>query len=219
MLNYVHAIVNVIRYLKWDRFHLLTHSLGGQIGVLFNAVLPQYVEKFIIIDHIAPSYVTDKYVVDHLRNKFTEFVKMDARLRKGTPPLYTYQETLDKLTNRDSVLTNEAAEIVLKRSLRKIGDKYTFCMDQRIKLHSFPSLTNTVWNNILSSINCPVLFIFSSERYSLYEAAFSDSFECIKKKSNVTIKTAPGNHDLHQNHPENVAPLIDEFFSKERSKL
>lgn len=219
MLDYVHTIIIVVKHLQWQHFYLLTHSLGGQIGSLFTAIFPQYIDKFIVIDHIAPSYVADEDVVDHLRKKYKEFIRMQERLQKGKPPVYSYQVALDKLTNRDSVLTNEAAEIVLKRSLQKLDGGYTFRMDQRLKLHSFPSLTNTVWNNILRSLKCPMLYIYSTERYHVYEQMFHESFECIKKKPNVTIKLAHGNHDLHQNHPERVAPLVDEFFAKENCKL
>lgn len=219
MINYVVAIVDVIKYLKWNRFHLLTHSLGGQIGMFLNALVPHVVEKFIVIDHIAPSYVDDKNALELFRQNLNDFIKMDEKLKKGKPPVYSYQIALEKLTNRDSVLTDDAAKIILERSLKKIDGGVTFCMDQRIKLSSYPDLTENLWNNVLRLLNCPTLYIFSSERILIYETVFRSSFKLIKQKPNVTIKAAEGNHDLHQNHPERIAPLVDEFFSKERSKL
>ncbi|XP_065207816.1 serine hydrolase-like protein isoform X2 [Planococcus citri] len=219
MINYVVAIVDVIKHLKWQRFHLLTHSLGGQIGMFLNALVPHLIDKFIVIDHIAPSYTEDESAVDYFKQNLDDFFKMEEKMKHGKPPVYSYQVALEKLTNRESVLTNDAAKIILERSLKKIDGGFTFCMDQRIKLHSFPSLTVTMWNNVLRKLNCPTLYIFSSERLSVYEIMFHSSFKLIKQKPNVTIKTAHGNHDLHQNHPERIAPLIDEFFSKERSKL
>lgn len=218
-LNYVISFVNVLEYLKWSKLYLLGHSLGGQLGLFFTAIFPQYVEKLIILDHVAPDYVHEDDVVDNLRRELSLFLKINARVRDGKAPVYTYQQALNKLTNRDNSLTTEAAKIVAQRSLIAAENGYMFCMDQRIKHNPFPSLTTGVMLDVMKHVACPVAFIFSSFRYDLYGQIYHECMELVKEKPNAFIKLVTGNHDVHQNHPERVVPLIDEFFFNERSKL
>lgn len=164
-------------------------------------------------------YVDDNQLVINLRKEFDDFVKLQNRLQNGTPPIYTYNEVLEKLINRESALSTEAAKIVLKRSLLEKENGYSFCMDQRIKTCLFPSITSYLVKDVVCNVNCPTLFLFSTERMKFYEKSYNDIFTLMKKKSNIIIKVVPGNHDVHQNHPERVVKLIEEFIIYENCKL
>ena len=217
-LNDIIAIVCVLRHVQWKRALVLGHSMGGQIGFFLTATFPEYVEKLIVIDHIFPTN-GEPSATKFIRAHVNGFLALHNRLKTGQEPVYTYQEALEKLTNRTSVLTREAAEIVLKRSLKTLPNGFTFRMDQRLKLNSIPLLTKEHTLDLLSNIQCPVLCIFSSERFEIYETIFADAFAVLRNKSNYLEKVVNGNHDFHQNHPERVVRLISDFFANEKCKL
>lgn len=218
-LNFVLAIAYVVKELSWHKFLYLSHSLGGQIGAFFSALFPHNIEKLVIIDHIIPRIFSSEELTSSISSYIKSFMILENRLKHGVPPTYSYDELVQKLTNRDSVLTTEAAKIVLERSLLETPNGYTFCMDQRMKLQFFPTLTMELAKEVYKNIKCPTLILLSSARASTYRGIFKEIFEIIDKKANITVKVVPGNHDLHQNHPERVSKLIDDFFSSEPCKL
>lgn len=218
-LNFVLAIAYVVQELSWPKFYYLSHSLGGQIGAFFAALFPQRIEKLVIIDHVMPRISAHNEITRAISDYIRSFMALEKRIRNGKPPTYTYDELLQKLTNRDSVLTTEAAKIVLERSLLETPNGYTFCMDQRMKLTFFPTLTEELAKEVYQNIKCPTLILLSSARAASYREIFKPLFEIIDEKANIMVKVVPGNHDLHQNHPERVCNLIDDFFSTESCKL
>lgn len=219
LLNFVLSLVYVVKDARWDKFLFVGHSLGGQIGLLFAALYPECVEKLIVIDHIFHTYAANDKIVTLLRKSIDRFVTLQSRIQEGDSPTYTYAEALQKMTERLSALNEEAATIVLKRSLEPTENGYRFCMDQRLKLHMFPTLTSVLAKDVIKHANCPILFVFSSERYGVYRQIFREVWQLLLQKKNVSIKVVSGNHDFHQNHPDRIVDIIDEFFASEHCKL
>ena len=147
------------------------------------------------------------------------FMALEKRMKNGKAPTYSYDEALEKLVNRDSSLTTEAAKIVLERSLIKTPNGYIFCMDQRMKLPFFPTHTVEIGKQVYEGAKCPTLILLSSARYATYRRIFDEIFEIIDRKPNMSVQMIPGNHDVHQNHPERVSKVIDDFFSFEQCKM
>lgn len=208
-LNYIIALVYVLKYVQWNRVLLLGHSMGGQVGFFLAAAFPEYVEKMILIDPIS-TFDRDHPVTELLRTRVEEFMKLEEKLQSGKEPVYTYEQALDKVMNRTSALTKEAAEIVLKRALKKLRGGYNFGMDQRLKMDPVPFITAPHLLDLFSNIQCPVLSILSSEKFAQYEKTYRNATAALVSEYSETV--VDGNHDLHQNHPDRVVGLIDEFF-------
>lgn len=216
-LNYIIALVCILKHFRWKRILLLGHSLGGRIGFFFAATFPENMKKMVLIDPVS-TFDRDKPLPKLLRSHIDEFFKLNSKLKTGKLPVYTYDQAKHKLVNRSSALTPEAAEIVLKRALKKQQAGYNFRMDQRLKTDPLPFITDQQVLDIFSSIQCPVLSIISSERYTQYKKTFRNAIASLRKLSIYSEKVIDGNHDLHQNHPEKVVGPIDEFFMDETMK-
>lgn len=219
LLHFVIAAKFVIDEIKWHRFSIIGHSLGGLIGIHFSSCFPAFVEKLIIIDAISHRpFIDEKHVLFSIRLWIEEFMTLDERLQKHHQPVYSYQEAFHKLTNRDSYVTAEAAKILTERSLKKTENGYVFRMDQRLKMNLFPALCTSVMTDALEHIRCRVLFIYSTERHEVYKDLFKEIYSIISTKPNFIVQVVHGNHEVHQNSPERIVKLIDEFFMK-NSKL
>lgn len=194
-MDYVVALKKVVDYLQWNNFYYLGHSLGGLFGIFMAALLPQSIDKLIVIDHLAPEYYAD--VFGTLKKTFDDFLSMEERMKNGKPPVYTYDEALRKMMTRESSLTKPAAEIVLKRSLIEAddGSGYLFCMDQRLKQNAFPSCTFVLMEQLVSHIRCPTLILLSTQRLKMYNSLYSGMFPLYKKRPNFILSIVDGNHD------------------------
>lgn len=219
LLNFVVATKFVIDEIKWRRFLIMGHSLGGLVAMHFSSCFPELIEKLINIDSIFPRpFVNDEELLYPIRMWMENVMNLERLLQKRRQPVYTYEEALKKLVRRDSSLTEDAGTILTKRSLEKTEDGFVFRMDQRLKIDLFPSATTASMIDTLEHLRFPVLFIFSTERHVPYKNLFKDIYAVMAKKPNFKIEVVEGTHEVVQNDPEKLVKLIDEFFMK-NSKL
>lgn len=218
-MDYVLTIKRVADYFCWSTFYYLGHSFGAQIGAYFSAFYPQYVAKLIMLDAIASYYPLDniKRHAQVTRKLLDNEVKMAGRKR----PSYSYEEALERIKiNRISKLDNEAAIALLKRSVVPYENGYSFSTDQRLKIAVWSSWNAQQNLQILKNIKCPQLIIFARESLPVMSLnIFRPVMQIYKSRKNFHYKVVEGNHDVHNNNPERVAPLVEKFLIEFNSKL
>lgn len=136
-MDYVLSLIRVLNHLQWESCYYIGHSLGGQLGLYLCSLWPQRIKKLVILDTLGPLYLpTDKYLSRN-RRLLDNILSREEQFLSKKRPVYTYQEALDRImTSRHSELTEEAAKIMIKRSLMKSGDEgFRFTLDHRLKLH------------------------------------------------------------------------------------
>lgn len=181
------------------------------------------VDKLILIDAISPSPVPREIFLIFHHNQAKDAFKLEAGNRK--PTLYSYEEALSQITNkRMSQLKAEAAKFLLERNLKKIGSKYAFTTDPRIRSEIKPAIGEDVLLDQFRQIKCPVLVILAknSEIFSLVTSpGFYATVLDILERTHVTSTTVrvAGNHCVHNNQPEVIAPIINKFLALRISKF
>ncbi|XP_050303535.1 serine hydrolase-like protein [Anthonomus grandis grandis] len=221
-INYVLTYIIVTDYFKTGKYIVMGHSYGGQIGQLFSRIYPERVEKLIMFDTIYTNPIPTKYYREYLEDKFSTYLYLENKMKTGEAPLYSYQEAVDKIMKvRPYPIEGDAVKNLLKRMLIPVeGDKYKLSIDQRLKCFINPLHNDKYAIDSLteSPLKCPVLMIFgldSRAQRHLLRPILSH----LKKQKNVTVKYVPGHHDVHQNDPERVAPIVNEFLAVTKSKL
>lgn len=134
-MDYVLSLIRVLDHLQWESCYYVGHSLGGQLGLYLCSLWPQRVKKLVLLDTVGPFYTrTDSYLS---RNGLLldNILRTEEQFSSKKRPVYTYQEALDRImTSRYSQLTEEAAKIIIKRSVTKSSDGgFIFTSDQRLK--------------------------------------------------------------------------------------
>jgi Predicted hydrolases or acyltransferases (alpha/beta hydrolase superfamily) len=134
-MDYVLSLIRVLDHLQWKSCYYIGHSLGGQLGLYLCSLWPQRVKRLVLLDTVGPFYTKTNSYLSHNRLLLDNILRTEEQFSSKKRPVYTYQEALDRImTSRYSILTKEAAKIMIKRSLRKISDEgFMFTPDQRLK--------------------------------------------------------------------------------------
>lgn len=216
-LNFVLAAKYVVDKMGWKRFFFVGHSMGGMIGLHFTCCWPVLVKKLIVMDGIAMRQVDEGNLTNSVEEWINTYVSMIERHRNAAPH-YSYEEALDRLMSR-ATLAPEAAEILAERSLRRTVEGYSFRMDSRLKLNLVPWISTPLIDSTVRNLQCPVMFIFSTEMYEILQDTFASTFEEIARNPKVRVEVANGTHEFHQNNPEQIVERIDEFLLMESCKI
>jgi pimeloyl-ACP methyl ester carboxylesterase len=96
---------------------------------------------------------------------------------------------------------------------------YVLSMDQRLKILYSPLFSPLQYAAVVDSIQCPVLQLRASDNPRQKNPDVKLSRKMYKSNPNVRVVKVNGNHDVHLNHPERIADLINKFLLFERSKI
>lgn len=222
-MDYVLSLIRVLDHLQWESCYYIGHSLGGQLGLYLCSLWPQRVRKLVLLDTVGPLYTrTDSYL-SYNRLLLDNILRTEKQFSNKKKPVYTYQEAVDRImTGRYSELTEEAAKIVIRRSLMKSSDEgFRFTSDQRLKMRLASLLNEEQQLQILNGVKCPTLALLTStpKIIARYPRFMTKHLELFTSKQNFQRIDVKGNHDVHINNPEIVAPYIVRFLTKQRCGL
>lgn len=174
------------------------------------------VEKLILIDAISPTPVPSEVFLVFHRNEMNDVIELEEVNRK--PTSYTYEEAfLQVASKRMSTLTREAGKPVLDRSLQESNGKFVFTTDPRIRREIKPAIGQDVILDQIKRIKCPVLVILAkdSEQFWLLNSPgfYTRVLDILKRThSRSAVVRVVGNHCVHNNQPEIIAPIVNGFL-------
>lgn len=226
---YIPVYSLIMEYFKRDKYIIIGHSYGGQIGFLFAQLYPEYVEKLIMLDTISLYPVRTPHFQSYLIDNFHNYLEMEKKFASQKQPTYTYEEAFSKLeTGRRwaPLATKEAVLALMNRAVKLADDgsgRYVFTNDQRLKnfINPWRDLRYTIETLKHFPVLCPVLMVLAKGSNIQY-IYFAPIVKVLKKWKNVKIVHVEGYHDVHNDFPERVAPHVIPFLeknAKRKSKL
>lgn len=214
VIDYAHTLHFILEALQWKTCIYIGHSMGAQIALIFSIFQPNRIKKLISLDGIIMNSFFIKDLPTYLENASAFSISVNHNKKS-----FTKEEIMHALrTMRFSTLNSEAAEAIFERAVTEVDGKYIYNRDIRLKNDPFTFLdidTCQMLNNRLSisSIYLFVPFhgaIFPHNEHTLI-------FETMKAKTMLEIINVDGNHDVHNNNPERVAPFICKILTSEYS--
>lgn len=220
----------IIRENNWHRIKILGHSLGGILGFLFAATFPNRVEMVIGIDALKPVMIEAFIVPDLLRENVMDFLEAEER-NMAEPEAYTLTEIFQRLQRNfftNGKLNEECAMNILQRAIRKSEKhpgKYLLRRDNRLKYNimaNSPQIPQEISVKMAEKITekkIPYLFIKVKQTdYFEDPEKFHEVFNILKRNPNFKSNFVDGSHHIHLLDPEKIAPLIQAFIDRFRSK-
>ncbi|XP_046975616.1 serine hydrolase-like protein [Vanessa cardui] len=218
----IYVIDKIIRHLGWTKFIYIGHSMGGGQGLFYNAIYPGNITKMILLDTDPALYYlviedfTDFYSV--YDDFYTNYAKYNTDDR-----VYTKTGALNAVM-RARGMTEEQAEVILSRNLKKIGeDQYKLLWDRRMK-NLAPMNYSPDYCYKLFSKNCPpTLYIIANRSFAGYhskEKVIVDELitKLERNVKNFTVLKVDGTHDVHFIHPERISDHVCRFLERDEVK-
>lgn len=218
-LNFVLSIRHVLDQLKWRKCFYLGHSFGAQLGIMFSIINPGRLERIIAIDALMPRTMKNDELVDRIR--FVQESTVFA-MNRNESTLYTKEEIFYALLNRrDFKLNYQAAEALFDRATTKINNMYKLNRDPRMRAIVVPLFNHQQLIDIIKNLKVPILLIVPEETWFNHQQEYEklNKIQTILGNNLLDTIHVEGNHDVHNNNPEIVAPHVTKFFNDAKSKL
>ncbi|XP_054724139.1 probable serine hydrolase [Uloborus diversus] len=221
--HYMEMLVDIKRivdYLKWDSFSILGHSLGGTLALLYCSVFPENVSNLILLDIIKPASRTPDKLPDVTRTGIENLLQIEKKL-SAQAPVYSVQEAKKRLiSGMFNEITDESADILLKRGskLSNCGKGVVFSRDIRVKMtEDLQKFSHEDLMAYMKRVQCNTLIIIGKKSiiFKSRTPEVLDDFINLYKQNCKSFKMVEvdGNHFVHLNNPELVAPHINEFLA------
>ncbi|XP_011707778.1 PREDICTED: serine hydrolase-like protein [Wasmannia auropunctata] len=216
-MDYAHALYFILEALQWKTCIYIGHSMGAQIAILFSILQPNRIEKLIAIDGILVKPEFIKEFTTYLEIASASSVK--AYHKNEEPSSFTKEEILHALKNmRFGALNSEAADAMFDRAVTKVNGKYIYNRDIRLKNNPFTYMNTKEFKKINNTISIPIHLIAPSQGV-FFPFIKDPALEILKGKTLLDVIIVNGNHDVHNNNPENIAPFICKILNNYSSKL
>ncbi|KAM4584730.1 serine hydrolase-like protein [Odontesthes bonariensis] len=214
--SYVMDVRRVVDALQWSRFSIIGHSMGGNIAGMFSALYPEMVDALILLDSYGFLPTDPKEMPRVLRQGLDEMIHFEKKM-EDKKKVYTYEKAVERLLAGNRSLSEQSAKILLERGLVQVEGGVAFSRDFRINLKNIARISLEQSLELQSRIRASVMVILAE---SGFEKMFAESEQ--KKFTaallrgyrdrNHTVVTVPGDHHVHLNSPEVVAPLASDFL-------
>ncbi|OMH33802.1 alpha/beta fold hydrolase [Motiliproteus sp. MSK22-1] len=204
-VDYIPDVIAAADGLGWQRFSFVSHSLGAGVSSFVSALLPDRIEKLVMIDGLGP-YAADP---SKAPQSLAASIKQMGRLPTKRPPVYSDKNALIDARVRVGDLNRESVRCLINRSSMAYEGGWTWTSDPRLRFSSPLYLTEAQVLAHLQAIQAPTLLI-NGDR-GIIDQRPSSQQRCAAIK-NLTVKTVSGGHHLHMENPEPVATEIRAFL-------
>lgn len=208
--DYVLDIVQLIKQLD-TTIYLVGHSLGGAIAMLVASVIPEKVDRLILLDSLGPLTVKPSARIAKLQNS----LQAVERLQNKKKRYYDSQE--DMIAARMEGFTKlnyQAAKTLVERGSKFYPEQgFGWRHDSKLQITTPFSMDDESVNEFIKGIGCPTLLLLAEAGiYKANKALVQQRGGLIRDN---TVKWLSGGHHFHleSETADQVANEIDYFLS------
>nr|XP_046267864.1 serine hydrolase-like protein isoform X2 [Scatophagus argus] len=213
---YVADVRRVVDGLQWTKFSIIGHSMGGNIAAMFSALYPEMVDAIILLDTFGFLPTDPKEISKVMRQGMDEMLQYEKKMEEKKR-VYTYEKAVERLLAANPTLSEQSVHILLERGLVQVDGGFVFSRDLRLNFKNIVRISLEQSLEMQSRIQASVLVVLADKGFG---ATFPDSrrqelsstlLQAYRDR-NHTVVTVPGDHHVHLNHPEVIAPLVSNFL-------
>ncbi|XP_031727920.1 serine hydrolase-like protein isoform X2 [Anarrhichthys ocellatus] len=198
---YVADIRRVADALQLRKFSIISHSMGAEIAALFSALYPEMVDALVLLDSYAFLPTDSKELSKVMRKGMDEILQFENKT-EDKKRVYTYEKAVERLSAANPTLTEQSAHILLERGLVQVEGGFAFSRDLRVNFKNIWRISSEQSLEMQSRVQASVLLVLKFISTLLHGL----------QDQNYTVVTVPGDHHVHLNEPEVVAPIVSDFL-------
>ncbi|XP_076026485.1 serine hydrolase-like protein [Genypterus blacodes] len=215
--TYVSDVRRLVEALQWKRFSIIGHSMGGNVAGMFSALYPEMVDSVVMLDSFGFFPFDPKQLADVMKQGVDGMLQYEQKRDERTERVYTYDKAFERLRAANPTLSEQSAHILLERGLAEVDGGVVFSRDLRINLKNIVRYTLEQCLAMQSNIKASVLLILADEGFGRIfdepeQVEFSTTLLQTYRDKNHTVVKVPGDHHIHLNSPEVVAPFVCDFL-------
>jgi pimeloyl-ACP methyl ester carboxylesterase len=191
--------------LGWERFGLLGHSLGGAVASMLAGVVPERIERLLLIEALGPITLTPEKTLAHLRRAIAERAGAAGKSLRIFPNLTEAAAA----RARAGDLSRDAAMVLVARGTAPVPGGLSWSSDPRLTLTSPARYTEEQILDVLAGIRAPTLLLLAQPEAEFLSRAMID--KRVAAVNGIKVRRLPGGHHLHLEDPLPVARAILEF--------
>ncbi|GLD69849.1 serine hydrolase-like protein isoform X1 [Lates japonicus] len=213
---YVADIRRVVDGLQWTKFSIIGHSMGGNVATLFSALFPEMVDTLILLDAYGFMPTDLKEISKVMRQGMDEMIQFEKKTEEKKR-VYTYEKAVERLLAANPTLSEQSAHILLERGLVQVEGGFVFSRDLRVNFKNIVRVTVEQSLEMQSMIQASVLVVLADKGFgapsseSNRQKITSALLQGYRDRNHMVL-TVTGDHHIHLNDPEVVAPLVSDFL-------
>lgn len=216
--SYVADVCRVVNALQWERFSIIGHSMGGNVAGMYSALYPEMVDAVVLLDSYGFLPTDPNEQAEVMKQGIDELLRFEKRSEEKKEKIYTYDEAAKRLLDANPSLSKESVKILLERGLVQTNGGVMFSRDFRINLKNIVRISLEQSLEMQARIQASILVVLAEEGF---EKLFAESEKKIftstllqgYRDRNHKVVMVPGDHHVHLNNPEAVAPLVADFIN------
>ncbi len=195
----VQDVIAVANQLCWDRFSLLAHSMGAEVGAHIIGMFPDRVERLFAIDGFAETVSHERWLELH-RDSIDQNLTRRARALR----VYPSQEEMALSVAKATGQTVASARILIQRGSREVRGGFTWVSDPRVRWSDALGITREQMDHNVAAFAGHILVVGTNEGLQWYRA---DLARLAKTFEHFEFITADGTHHAHMD--EDVSRLVE----------
>jgi len=203
-VDYLYDVLCCVDALGWPRFAVLGHSLGGAIGSVLAAALPERVEALYLIEAFGPISTPSEKSLALLRAALGDRAGIDAKQLRIFPNLDA--PAAARRQHPQMPLSADAALALVTRGTRQVDGGHVWSSDPRLTLTSAIRMTEEQIRNCLSGITCPTRLVLADPAMPFVDQVMMN--ERLALVPQLVVARLPGTHHLHMDIAEPVARAL-----------
>jgi len=204
LVDYVADVSAAHEALREPRLHLVGHSLGGTVALLFAAARPDAVATLTLVESLGPSGGPPEQSVDRLRAFVSELGK-SSRKRAYT----RVEDAALKLRENNPGLPDAAAQHLARFGTRSTDAGLLFSFDPALRRKSGMSFDEAQWIALLKAVQAPVQVIRGTRGAPFDPAVVQPRLDALRQPKVISLD---GGHHVHLDRPAEVARAIQGFI-------
>ncbi|MGO2477104.1 MAG: alpha/beta fold hydrolase [Pseudoalteromonas sp.] len=204
-IDYIDDIYNLIAALKFDKVHLVGHSMGAMAAGLFASCFAEKVKSVTLIEGVGVVTTPPEEVVEQLRKAIINRSKVNAK----SPRNYKKQQDIVKARALVSDLPNELVEVLMQRNSIKTDSSWQISCDPKLKTHSGFRFDEAQCIAAIKTLSVPTQVILGQQGY-LFVRQNLDKYAIHYKQ--LKVQEIAGGHHCHMQSPSACLKHIHAFI-------